>query len=99
MDTLRELVNKIYNDLQDSDRLNQYPDLAEKDIVSEIIQTMALKMMPKFIEKSKLEEFVEESEKNYKEGTFKKYISDYTEFLGAVEQEFYNGLLMWLVEE
>ena len=99
MDTLRELVNKIYNDLQDSDWINQYPDLTEKDIVSEITQTIALKTMPNFVKKSKLEEFVEESEKNYKGETFKKYISNYTEFLGAVEQEFYNGLLMWLVEE
>jgi hypothetical protein len=50
--------------------------------------------MPKFVEKNKLEEFVDESEKNYKEETFKKYINNYSEFLDKVEQEFYNGLLM-----
>ena len=90
MDTLRELVNKIYNDLQDSDWINQYPDLTEKDIVSEITQTIALKTMPNFVKKSKLEEFVEESEKNYKEETFKKYITNYSKFLDNVEQEFYK---------
>ena len=46
--------------------------------------------MPKFVEKNKLEEFVDESEKIYKEETFKKYISNYSKFLDNVEQEFYN---------
>ncbi|MBR7036403.1 hypothetical protein IKI14_00605 [bacterium] len=50
--------------------------------------------MPKFVEKGKLEEFVDESEKSYTETTFKKYITNYSEFLDSVEQEFYNGLLM-----
>ena len=53
--------------------------------------------MPNFIEKNKLEEFVESSEKSYKEETFKKYINNYSDFLDNVEQEFYNGLLVWLV--
>jgi hypothetical protein len=46
--------------------------------------------MPKFVEQDKLEEFVEDSEKDYKEETFKKYINNYSEFLDNVEQEFYN---------
>ena len=96
MNSLKELINKIYNDLQKSDWIEQYPDLFEKDIVAEIIQNITLEMMPKFVEKDKLEKFVEESEKNYKEETFKKYITNYSEFLDNVEQEFYNGLLMWL---
>ncbi len=90
MDTLKELVSKIYNDLQKSDWIEQYPDLTEKDIVAEIIQNIALEMMPNFVQKGKLDEFVEESEKNYKEETFKKYIDNYSEFLDNVEQEFYN---------
>jgi hypothetical protein len=90
MNSLKELIDKIYNDLQKSDWIEQYPDLSEKDIVAEIIQNITLEMMPKFVEKDKLEKFVEESEKNYKEETFKKYIINYSEFLDNVEQEFYN---------
>lgn len=97
MNTLKELVNKVYTDLQNSDRIEQYPDLSEKDIVAEVIQNIALEMMPNFVEKGRLEEFVEESEKNYKEETFKKYITNYSEFLDNVEQEFYQSLLVWLV--
>lgn len=99
MNTLKELVNKIYTDLQNSDWINQYPDLTEKTFVWDAIQWIALDIMPNFVDKDKLEEFVDESEKNYKEETFKKYITDYSEFLDNVEQEFYNGLLMWLVEK
>ena len=94
MNTLKELINKIYNDLQKSAWIDQYPDLAEKDIVADILQDIALDMMPSYVEKGKLEEFVEESEKNYKEETFKKYIANYSEFLDNVEKEFYNGLLV-----
>ncbi len=99
MNTLKELVDKIYTDLQESDWVKQYPDLTEKDVVAEVIQSLALEMMPKIVEKNKLEEFVNESEKSFTESTFKKYISNYPEFLNNVEQEFYNWLLVWLVEE
>lgn len=99
MNTLKELINKIYTDLQKSDWIKQYPDLIEKDVVAEIIQDLALEMMPNFVQKGRLEEFVEESEKSYKEETFKKYIPNYSEFLNSVESEFYNGLLVWLVGE
>ena len=99
MNTLKELVNKIYNDLQKSAWIEQYPDLTQKDIVAEILQDIALDMMPDYVEKGMLKEFVEESEKNYKEETFKKYIVNYPEFLDNVEKEFYNGLLVWLIEE
>ncbi len=98
METLKELVNKVYTDLQKSDWIQQYPDLVEKAIVWDIIQWITLEMMPNFVAKDKLEEFVDESEKNYKEETFKKYVNNYSEFLDKVEQEFYNGLLVWLVE-
>ena len=96
MNSLKELVIKVYNDLQQSDWIIQYPDLKEKAVVADILQWIALDIMPKFVEKNKLEEFVNESEKIYKEETFKKYISNYSEFLDNVEQEFYNWLLMWL---
>jgi len=96
MNTLKELVNKIYNDLQKSEWIGQYPDLTKKAFIWDVIQWIALDIMPKFVKKNKLEEFVNESEKNYKEETFKKYITNYSEFLDNVEQEFYNGLLMWL---
>lgn len=94
MNTLKELVNKIYIELQSTDRIKQYPDLTEKDVVSEVIQDLALEMMPNFVQKGRLEEFVEESEKSYKEETFKKYIPNYSEFLNSVESEFYKGLLV-----
>jgi hypothetical protein len=90
MNSLKELLNKIYTDLQKSDWINQYPDFSEKDIVAEVIQNIALEMMPKFVKKDKLEEFVNESEKDYREDTFKKYITNYSEFLDNVEQEFYK---------
>lgn len=99
MNTLKELLNKIYTELQSTDWIEQYPDLAEKDVVAEIIQNIALEIMPDFVTNDKLEEFVEESEKNYKEETFKKYIDNYPEFLNRVESEFYNWLLVWLVGE
>ena len=98
MNSLKELVNKIYTDLQESDWIEQYPDLSEKDIVAEAIQNIALEMMPKFVEKDKLEEFVIECEKEYKEDTFKRYINNYSKFLDNVEQEFYKWLLVWLAE-
>lgn len=96
MNSLKEIVIKVYNDLQQSDWITQYPDLKEKTVVADILQWIALDIMPKFVEKNKLEEFVDESEKIYKEETFKKYISNYSKFLDNVEQEFYNWLLMWL---
>ena len=94
MNSLKDLVKKIYIDLQQSDWINEYPELNEKYVLTSFIEDIAIDIMPNFVEKSKLKEFVDESEKNYKEETFKKYINNYTEFLGAVEQEFYNGLLM-----
>lgn len=98
MNTLKELVNKIYNDLQESDWIKEYPNLMDKSFVWNIIQWITLDIMPKFVEKNKLEEFVDESEKNYKEETFKKYIINYSGFLDNVEQDFYNNLLLWLTE-
>lgn len=98
MNTLKDLLDRVYNDLQNSDWIKQYPDLTEKKFVWDIIQWIALDIMTDFVEKDNLEAFVNESEKSYTEATFKKYITNYSEFLNAVEQEFYNGLLVWLTE-
>lgn len=99
MNTLKELVNKVYSNLQESDWINEYPELKDKSIVAASIEDIALDIMPDFVEKSKLKDFVDESEKNYKEETFKKYVSDYSDFLENVENEFYQSLLLWLTEE
>ena len=98
MNTLKELVTKIYTDLKESDWIRQYSELTEKGFVWDIIQWIALDLMPNFIEKGLLEDFVNESKESYTEITFKKYITNYSEFLNDVEQEFYNWLLIWLVE-
>ena len=99
MNTLKELVNKVYNDLQESDWINEYTELNDKSVVASSIEDIALEIMPDFVEKAKLNEFVDESEKNYKEETFKKYVSNYSDFLENVENEFYQSLLLWLAEE
>lgn len=98
MNNLKELINKVHEDLQESDWIHQYPELREKDVVSDELQDIALDIMPNFVEEDKLEEFVNESEKNYKEETFKKYINNYSEFLDKVEEAFYKSLLLWLAE-
>lgn len=98
MERLKELVDKIYVDLQDTDWIVQYPELSEKSILSEYIQESALEIMPWFVSKDKLEEFMDACDENFNESTFKKYIENYPEFLNSVEQEFYNWLLMWLAE-
>jgi len=97
MNKLKDLINVVYNNLQESEWVNEYPELKEMDIVSEIIQDIALEMMPDYVPRNKLEEFVDESEKSYNEKTFKKYVEDYSNFLDNVEQEFYAWLLIWLV--
>lgn len=98
MNNLKELISKVYKDLQESDWVKQYPELKQKGVVSNELQDIALDIMPDFVEKSKLNDFVDESEKNYKEETFKKYITNYSDFLERVEDEFYQSLLLWLAE-
>lgn len=98
MNTLKELFNKVYSDLKKSNWIKEYPELSEKKVLADQLEAIALNIMPAFVDEDKLEEFADASEKNYKEETFKKYIDNYSEFLDAVESEFYNGLLVWLVE-
>lgn len=98
MNSLKELLNKVYLDLQKSNWIKEYPDLSEKRVIADSLEVIALNMIPDFVEKDKLEIFVNDSEINYSEETFKKYITNYSEFLDNVEQEFYNWLLMWLAE-
>lgn len=97
MNKLKDLVKVVYNNLQESEWIDEYPELKEIDVVAEIIQNIALEMMPDYVSKNKLEEFVDESEKSYNEKTFEKYVENYSNFLGDVEQEFYAWLLIWLV--
>lgn len=98
MQTLRELIQKIYNDLKQTDRIVHYPELSEIRTLSDYIQDLALDMMPEFVNKNELDIFVEESERNYKESTFKKFIPNYSDFLNHVESEFYSSLLFSLAE-
>ena len=98
MNKLKELVDKIYLDLQSSDWIKEYPELSKKRNVAENLEAIALDIMPDFVSEDDLEEFADECEKSYTETTFKKYIKNYSEFLNMVEQEFYNGLLIWLAE-
>ena len=99
MNTLKELLDKIYLDLQNSDWIKEYPDLSEKKNVADALESIALNSLQDFVSEDELDAFADESEKSYTEATFKKYISNYPEFLNNVEQEFYNWLLVWLVEE
>ena len=98
MNTLKELLDKVYLNLQDSNWIDEYPDLSEKRVVADSLEAIALNIILNFVDEDKLEEFTDKTEESYTEPTFKKYISNYSEFLDNVEQEFYNGLLMWLVE-
>lgn len=99
MNTLKELVIKIYSDLQNSERINEYPDLSNKKVLAESLEAIALDSLEDFVPKDKLNEFADESEQSYTESTFKKYIPNYSEFLSYVENEFYNSLIIWLTEE
>ena len=101
MNTLKELVNKIYTDLQKSDWIEQYPDLAEKDIVADIIQNIALDMMPNFVQKTRLEEFVEEIMRYYYMGDYEKslnYLNKAEEFAKSDDEKYlvnYNRAIIY----
>lgn len=99
MNTLKDLVNKVYTELQATDRINEYPDLTEKWSVADELQFIALDIMPNFVPRDKLTDFVEASEKNYSESTFKEFIPNYEEFLNKVGENFYQSLLLSLVGE
>ena len=99
MNTLKELVNKVYLDLQSSEWINEYPELSEKRNIADGLEAIALNMIQDFVPEEDMENFADECDTAYSESTFKKYIKDYTEFLNRVEHEFYNGLLMWLTDE
>ena len=98
MNTLKELLDKVYLNLQNSDWIKEHPDLSEKRVVADSLEAIALNIMPSFVDEKELEDFANKTEESYTETTFKKYINNYSEFLDNVEQEFYNGLLIWLVE-
>jgi hypothetical protein len=94
MNTLKELLNKVYTDLQKSDWIKEYPELSQKKEVANYLEAIALATIPDFVEKDSLDEFSKASQESYTETTFKRYITKYSEFLINVEHEFYNGLLM-----
>ena len=98
MNKLKELVEKIYIDLQSSDWIKEYPELSKKKNVAENLEAIALSIMPDFVAENDLDKFADECDQSYTETTFKKYIKNYSKFLNMVEQEFYNWLLIWLAE-
>lgn len=98
MNTLKELVNKVYTELQNSAWIKEYPDLTDKSIIADELEDIALNIMPNFVPKDRLNDFVEASEKNYSESTFKEFIPNYSEFLTKVKDDFYKSLLVSLVE-
>lgn len=98
MQTLKELINKVYSEFQTTDWANEYPDLNDKRIIADTLEDIALNSITDFVPKNQLKEFIEASEKNYTETTFKKFIPDYGEFLNSIEEEFYNELLIGLAE-
>lgn len=57
-----------------------------------------INIIPSFISKDKLNEFINVCDKNFNESTFKKYIKNYSKFLNQIESDFYNSLSLQLVE-
>ncbi len=98
MNNLNDLVEKVYTDLKSSDLIKEYPELSKKRNVAENLEAIALSIMPDFVSDDNLDEFAEACEKSYTEKTFKKYITNYSEFLESVEWEFYTSMLVWLAE-
>ena len=92
MNSLKDLVEKIYNDIKNSDLIKEYPEFSDKNIIAYELEGIALDIMPNFIPKTEFKEFIESCEEEYKESTFKKYIANYSEFLNSVESEFYKNL-------
>lgn len=92
MNSLKELLDKIYKDIQDSDILKEYPEYSDRKMIGYELESIALDIIPNFILEDKKEEFIEACEENYNEITFKKYVKDYSLFLDKVEKEFYDGL-------
>ena len=59
-----------------------------------IVLAIALNEMQDFVSEDDLDAFSKECDVSYSETTFKKYIKDYSTFLSAVEDGFYNSLLV-----
>ena len=99
MNRLKELVDKVYLDLQGTEWVKEYPELSEKRNVAEGLEAVALNILQDFVLEDDLEKFANSCETSYTEETFKKYISNYSDFLEAVENQFYQSLAMELIEE
>lgn len=98
MNTLKDLVNKVYSNLQQSEWIIEYPELSDKRLIADSLESIALINLENFIPTDKLNDFANESEKSYTELTFKKYIENYPDFLDKVESTFYSSLLLELVD-
>lgn len=99
MNKLKELVDKVYLDLQSTEWINEYPELSKKRVVADSLEAIALNMLQDFVPENDMDDFANGCEISYTEETFKKYISNYSEFLDAVENEFYKSLSIELVDD
>jgi hypothetical protein len=55
---------------------------------------MALEKMPVYVPADQLEAFVNASEQNFKESTFKKFIPNYEQFLRELESDFRASVML-----
>ena len=92
MNSLKELLDKIYKDIQGSDIIKEYPEYSDRKLLGYELESIALDIMPDFVSEDKKEEFIDACEKSYNEVTFKEYIPNYQSFLKEVEGEFYEEL-------
>ena len=99
MNRLKELVDKVYLDLQKTEWINEYPELSEKKNVADGLEAIALNILEDFVPENDLEKFANSCEALYTEETFKKYITNYPDFLKAVEDQFYQSLAMEVLDE
>ncbi|MDR0369679.1 MAG: hypothetical protein LBH96_04125 [Candidatus Peribacteria bacterium] len=91
MNTVKELVSKINQDILS---LRVSERLKNPNYISSLLQSMALEKIVYYIPEDQLEEFVNESEKSFKESTFKKFIPNYEEFLRELEADFWASVIL-----
>ena len=94
MNSLKELNHSLKEYLQNAELRDSFPDFQDVDYLRSTVQIFALEMIPQFIPDEKLDEFMNISDENMTEETFKKYIIDYPSFLEKVRAEFIANLLL-----
>ena len=93
MNSLKELIKSINEQIQNSDF--KYDDiLGDSEYLEDILWIMALEKMPNYVQKDQLEQFFDETEKSFKESTFKKFIPNYEEFLRELESDFWASVML-----